>query len=131
MSIEIDEIDLDIEDEELDVDLDDVSLMPKKKGRPQSDHYVKESDLRDEIDISQANKEREISKLEALWNKKIDDATTDMEKEGEGGKPGREGREGEGDWWGGGTGGERGRRTGWRRGGYARRKSKSDCCSEY
>jgi hypothetical protein len=33
MSIEIDEIDLDIEDEELDVDLDDVSLMPKKKGR--------------------------------------------------------------------------------------------------
>ena len=81
MSIEIDEIDLDIEDEELDVDLDDVSLMPKKKGRPQSDHYVKESDLRDEIGISQANKEREISKLEALWNKKIDDATTDMEKE--------------------------------------------------
>lgn len=81
MSIEIDDIDLEIEDEELDVDLDDVSLMPKKKGRPQSDHYVKESDLRDEIGISQANKEREISKLEALWNKKIDDATTDMEKE--------------------------------------------------
>ena len=60
MSIEIDEIDLDIEDEEFDVDLDDVSLMPKKKGRPQSDHYVKESDLRDEIGISQAKDRKSV-----------------------------------------------------------------------
>lgn len=83
MSMEIEEIEDDMELDD-DIDLDDEmeeTSTPKKKGRPQSDHYVKESELRDEIGISQSNKEAEISKLEAMWTKKIDDVSTEPEKE--------------------------------------------------
>ncbi len=53
---------------------------PKKKGRPQSDHYVKESELRDQIEISQANRESSIAKLENDWELKINESTSDIEK---------------------------------------------------
>ena len=54
--------------------------LPKKKGRPKSEHYVKESELRDEIAISKKQKEEALKKLTEEWNKKIDAASTDAEK---------------------------------------------------
>ena len=52
----------------------------KKKGRPQSEHYVKESELRDEIELSQKNKESSIAKMAVEWDKKIDALSTEPEK---------------------------------------------------
>ena len=52
----------------------------KKKGRPQSEHYVKESELRDEIELSQKNKESSIAKMAEEWDKKIDALSTEPEK---------------------------------------------------
>lgn len=53
---------------------------PKKKGRPQSDHYVKESELRDEIENSQKNRETSIAKLENEWEVKLSLDMTDEDK---------------------------------------------------
>lgn len=53
---------------------------PKKKGRPQSDHYVKESELRDEIEISQTNRESSIAKLENDWINKLSENISEDEK---------------------------------------------------
>jgi len=53
----------------------------KKKGRPQSVHYVKESELREQIDISQKTKADALSLLEKEWDKKIESLSTAPEKE--------------------------------------------------
>jgi hypothetical protein len=53
---------------------------PKKKGRPKSEHYVKESELRDEIDASKIKKEKALKELTEEWDKKIDAVSTDVEK---------------------------------------------------
>lgn len=53
---------------------------PKKKGRPQSDHYVKESELRDEIENSQTNRETSIAKLENEWVNKLSETISEDEK---------------------------------------------------
>jgi len=55
--------------------------IPKKKGRPQSDHYVKESELREQIEIGQNNRNTALKQLEVEWDKKIDDLSTTPEKE--------------------------------------------------
>lgn len=90
---EIDDLDYDDLDEDLDIDeeidseiddLDDTeldSIQPKKKGRPKSDHYVKESDLRDEINLSKLEAERVISNIEKTFQDKLKAALTDPEKE--------------------------------------------------
>lgn len=52
----------------------------KKKGRPQSEHYVKESDLRDEIETAQQNKIKYIENLAIQWDKKIEQVSTEAEK---------------------------------------------------
>ena len=54
---------------------------PKKKGRPQSIHYVKESELREQIGIAQQNKILALKELESYWDKKIDSLSTVPEKE--------------------------------------------------
>lgn len=56
-------------------------VMPKKKGRPQSEHYVKESELREQIGIAQQNKERALGILGKKWDKQIDALSTAPEKE--------------------------------------------------
>lgn len=53
----------------------------KKKGRPQSEHYVKESELRDEIDLAQRNKEAKLQSLATEWDGKIALLSTEPEKE--------------------------------------------------
>ncbi len=53
----------------------------KKKGRPQSEHYVKESELRDEIELAQRNKEAAIAKMAIEWDKKIETLSTTPEKD--------------------------------------------------
>ncbi len=74
-------------DEDLDEDLDDTELeedeeqSPKKKGRPQSKHYVKESELREHITLSQQNKMNVLAKYEKEWNDKIELLSTQPEKE--------------------------------------------------
>lgn len=60
---------------------EEVKPEPKKKGRPKSEHYVKESELRDEIALSKAKALKTITELEASWEKKIDAVSTDVEKE--------------------------------------------------
>lgn len=52
----------------------------KKKGRPQSEHYVKESELRDEIENAQKNKIKFLTSLANDWNKKISQLTVEQEK---------------------------------------------------
>lgn len=54
---------------------------PKKKGRPQSIHYVKESELREHIGISQRNKDDALSKMGLIWDRRIELRTTAPEKE--------------------------------------------------
>ena len=54
---------------------------PKKKGRPKSEHYVKESELRDEIAASKVQKDTALAELTESWEKKIDAVSTDVEKE--------------------------------------------------
>lgn len=58
----------------------DMTPPPKKKGRPQSEHYVKESDLRDQIGIAQENKIVVLDQLAAEWDAKIDELKTEPEK---------------------------------------------------
>jgi hypothetical protein len=53
---------------------------PKKKGRPQSEHYVKESELREHIGISQNNKIEALDKVSNEWDKMIEDVSTEPEK---------------------------------------------------
>jgi len=53
----------------------------KKKGRPKSEHYVKESELRDEIAIAQQNAIKAIDEITKEWDKKIENASTEPEKE--------------------------------------------------
>jgi len=71
----------------MDEDLDDTELeedeeqSPKKKGRPQSKHYVKESELREHITLSQQNKMNVLAKYEKEWNDKIELLSTQPEKE--------------------------------------------------
>lgn len=60
---------------------EEVAPAPKKKGRPKSEHYVKESELRDEIDASKKQAKKAVEDLTALWDKKIDSVSTDVEKE--------------------------------------------------
>ena len=52
----------------------------KKKGRPQSEHYVKESELRDEIENAQKNKIKFLTSLANDWDKKISQLTVEQEK---------------------------------------------------
>ena len=54
---------------------------PKKKGRPKSKHYVKESELRDEIQATKEKSALNLKNLEADWDKKISEAKSDLEKE--------------------------------------------------
>lgn len=82
-NIEDTELDSD-EDFDLDDDFDDDSdeqNAPKKKGRPKSEHYVKESELRDEINASKRRKEKIISELTNKWETKIESVSTEPEKE--------------------------------------------------
>lgn len=68
-------IDMIVDDSQFD------TLELKKKGRPQSIHYVKESDLRTEIDIAQRNKITAIQSIAAAWDVKIASASTEPEKD--------------------------------------------------
>jgi len=80
--IEDDDLDIDLDDKEIEADdlesdsdsEDDTDTQPKKKGRPKSEHYVKESELRDEIDASKKQKEKALADLTDEWNKKIDNS---------------------------------------------------------
>lgn len=60
--------------EELDENVDDFELdeddfqEPKKKGRPKSEHYVKESDLRDEILISKQQADNVLKAIKDKYN---------------------------------------------------------------
>jgi hypothetical protein len=60
---------------------EEVKPEPKKKGRPKSEHYVKESELRDEIGASKIQKENALADLTKEWDKKIDAVSTEVEKE--------------------------------------------------
>ncbi len=53
---------------------------PKKKGRPKSKHYVKESELRDEIDATKKKALKSMTALEADWDTKIAEAKLDVDK---------------------------------------------------
>lgn len=53
---------------------------PKKKGRPKSKHYVKESELRDEIGATKEKAAKSMIDLEAEWDAKIADAKLDADK---------------------------------------------------
>ncbi len=53
----------------------------KKKGRPQSEHYVKESELRDEIELAQQSKEAKLQSMAIDWDGKITLLSTEPEKE--------------------------------------------------
>lgn len=46
----------------------EIDNAPKKKGRPKSEHYVKESELRDEIEISQQNAIKAIDDFNVEWD---------------------------------------------------------------
>lgn len=61
--------------------MSDETTTPKKKGRPQSEHYVKESELRDQIGIAQISKKETLEKLSDEWDKKIDSVATEPQKE--------------------------------------------------
>lgn len=52
----------------------------KKKGRPQSVHYVKESELRDEIQTAKQVKAIALSKIHTTWDENISVATTETDK---------------------------------------------------
>jgi len=54
---------------------------PKKKGRPKSEHYVKESDLRDEIEIAQLDAIKAHTELDAEWDAKVAAVATQPEKD--------------------------------------------------
>ena len=54
---------------------------PKKKGRPKSEHYVKESELRDEIGIAQQDAIKAIDALNKEWDDRIDTLSTQPEKD--------------------------------------------------
>lgn len=54
---------------------------PKKKGRPKSKHYVKESELRDEIGRTKEKSAKNIEDMEILLDKKIAEAKTTEKKE--------------------------------------------------
>lgn len=60
---------------------DTKSTTPKKKGRPQSVHYVKESELREQIGISQNTKLKALKDVEDEWDQKIANLSTVPEKE--------------------------------------------------
>lgn len=53
----------------------------KKRGRPQSQHYVKERELREQIEIAQQNKTTKLMKLTQEWDVKIEKLSTVPEKE--------------------------------------------------
>ena len=53
---------------------------PKKKGRPKSKHYVKESELREEIGATKEKAAKNILTLEAEWDAKIAEAKLDADK---------------------------------------------------
>jgi hypothetical protein len=72
-------------DNEIDPQIEDepnylVDESPKKKGRPQSEHYVKESELRYEIELAQNNKFNFLEKLANEWDEKILKLSTLPEK---------------------------------------------------
>jgi len=52
----------------------------RKKGRPQSQHYVKESELREQIELTQQAKEKALKQLSLSWDEKIDHVSTEPEK---------------------------------------------------
>lgn len=54
---------------------------PKKKGRPQSEHYVKEAEIRVELAISQNNKIATLKKISDMWDLKISSVATLPEKQ--------------------------------------------------
>lgn len=54
---------------------------PKKKGRPKSKHYVKESELREEIGKTQKKMEEAKQEVIEKWEKKIAEAATEAEKQ--------------------------------------------------
>jgi hypothetical protein len=56
------------------------TTLVKKKGRPKSEHYVKESELRDEIFIAQENAKKAIEVVNNEWDQKISEAKSDLEK---------------------------------------------------
>jgi len=60
---------------------EEIKATPKKKGRPKSVHYVKESELRDEIDKSQQNAIKAIDTLNKEWDNKINTLSTQPEKD--------------------------------------------------
>ena len=60
---------------------EEIKATPKKKGRPKSVHYVKESELRDEIDKSQQNAIKAIDTLNKEWDNKINALSTQPEKD--------------------------------------------------
>lgn len=68
---------LDVEQDITDLD----ESQPKKKGRPQSEHYVKESELREQIDIAQVNKQEALENLAKEWDEKISSLSTTPEKD--------------------------------------------------
>lgn len=53
---------------------------PKKKGRPKSKHYVKESELRYEIGATKEKAKGNMEKLAADWDTKIAEAKLDVDK---------------------------------------------------
>jgi len=54
---------------------------PKKKGRPKSKHYVKESELREEIGATKDISAKNLVIIEAEWDKKITEAKMTTEKD--------------------------------------------------
>jgi len=60
---------------------EETNTVPKKKGRPKSEHYVKESELRDEIGIAQQDAINAIDTLNKEWDEKIDALSTQPEKD--------------------------------------------------
>ncbi len=59
----------------------ELAAEPKKKGRPKSKHYVKESELRDEIHDTKEKALKNMGVLEAEWDAKIAEAKLDADKE--------------------------------------------------
>jgi predicted NBD/HSP70 family sugar kinase len=60
---------------------EEIKKTPKKKGRPKSNYYVSEQELRDEIEKSQKKAKKILDEIEDIFEQKINNATDTIEKE--------------------------------------------------
>lgn len=52
----------------------------KKRGRPQNEHYVKEAEIRVELALTHNKKFKEMERISAEWDEKIEKLSTTAEK---------------------------------------------------